>query len=128
MVISYQNIHFPIMKKYLTTLLVISCMVASMFAIRKNFMQSNSIISIRNSQWMKVHIQVRKGYSDNPNHDHLIFDQFLDKGQSRAFTVANGDDIVYRRDLDPNHPDGRHFTKWTYANYDNSSICSIDNP
>lgn len=128
MVISYQNIPFIIMKKYFTALLVIICIVVSIFAVRKNFMQFNSIVSIRNSQWEKVHIQVRKGYSDDPVNDHLIFDQFLDKGQSRSFTVDNGDDIVYRRDLDPDHPDGKHFTKWTYANYDGSSICSVDNP
>lgn len=128
MVIGYQNIPFITMKKYFTVLLVIICILVSVFAIRKNFMQFNSIVSIRNSQWKTVHIQVRKGYSDDPGHDNLIFDQFLDKGQSRSFTVDNGDDVVYRRDLDPDHPDGKHFTKWAYANNGGSSICSIDNP
>lgn len=128
MVIGFQSTPFVTMRKYFTIIMVIGCIIAMIFAIRRNFMQFNSIVSIRNSQWEKVHIQVRKGFSDDPSRDQLIFDQFLDKGQSRSFTVDNGDDIVYRRDLDPNHPDGKHFTKWTYANYDGATICSVDNP
>ena len=116
------------MRKYFTTLIVIGCIIASIFAIRRNFMQFNSIVSIRNSQWEKVHIQVRKGFSDDPSRDQLIFDQFLDKGQSRSFSVDNGDDVVYRRDLNPNHPDGKHFTEWSYANNVGSTICSVDTP
>jgi len=128
MVISYQTTLVATMRKYFTTLIVIGCIIASIFAIRRNFMQFNSIVSIRNSQWEKVHIQVRKGFSDDPSRDQLIFDQFLDKGQSRSFSVDNGDDIVYRRDLNPNHPDGKHFTEWSYANNDGSTICSVDTP
>ena len=116
------------MRKYYTTLIVIGCIIASIFAIRRNFMQFNSIVSIHNSQWEKIRIQVRKGFSDDTSRDQLIFDQFLDKGQSRSFSVDNGDDIVYRRDLDPNHHDGKHFTEWSQANDDGSAICSIDTP
>ncbi len=128
MIISYPNILLITMKKYFTTIMVIGCIVASVFAVRRNFMHFNSIVSIRNSQWEKVHVQVRKGFSDDPGRDQLIFDQFLEKGQSRSFTVDNGDDVVFRRDLNPDHPDGKHFTRWAYANDGGSGICSVDNP
>jgi len=128
MVESYQHILTVIMKRYLTTLLAIAIIITLILIIRRSYIQYNSIVSIRNSRWERVRIQVRKGFAPDPANDKLIFDQFLTKGQARAFTIDNGDDIVYRRDLDPNHADGIHFTPWTYANCDGSSTCTVYDP
>jgi hypothetical protein len=98
------------------------------FVIKRSYMQFNAIVSIHNTQWQKVHVQVRKGYDPDPAKDKLIFDQYLVLGQSRTFTVNNGDDIVYRRDAYPDHADGKHFTRWTYANCNDSQNCVINNP
>ncbi|HVV54757.1 MAG TPA: hypothetical protein VHC47_05515 [Mucilaginibacter sp.] len=97
------------------------------FTIRKNYLAYNSIVYISNTRWHKVRVQVRKGFNPDPLHDKLIFDQYLMMGQSRTFTVDNGDDILYRRDENPDHPDGIHFTKWVYVDCDGSSTCTLDN-
>ena len=128
MVLGYQNVLFIMMKKYSAMVFLVAMVVSVIFIVRRNYMQFNSIVSVSNSRWANVHIQICKAGNGDPATDKLIFDQSLSKGQSRTFTINNGDDIVYRRDLDPNHPDGKHFTNWTYANYDGSSVCSIDDP
>ena len=91
-------------------------------------MQYNSIVSIVNTRWQKVRVQVREGNNPNPLHSRLVFDQYLTKGQSRTFTVSNGDGIIYRRDRDPNHADSVHFTNWIVAKSDNSSTFILNNP
>ena len=116
------------MKKYLIATTILTIMVTLFLVIHRNVIQYNSIVSIKNTHWKKVHVQVRKGYNPDPSHDKLIFDQYISMGQSRTFTVDNGDDILYRRDSDPNRPDGIHFTSWTYANCDDTSTCTVDNP
>jgi hypothetical protein len=128
MVKSYQNLFFVTLRKYLTTLLVIVVIVSLAFLFFSNYLQFNSTVSITNTRWQKVHIQVKDGQSSGTGVDHIIFDQYLIEGQSRTFTVSNGDDILYRRDRDPDHADGVHFTEWTSANCDESSVCIVNNP
>ena len=108
--------------------MVLSIIVAVFFIFRKNFMQYNPVVSITNTKWQKIRIQVRAGDSPNPLSNKLIFDQYLTKGQTRIFTVGNGDNIVYRRDSDPNHADSVHFTNWIVAKCDNSSTFILNNP
>ncbi|HVW16144.1 MAG TPA: hypothetical protein VHB54_20100 [Mucilaginibacter sp.] len=115
-------------RPYLRTALYIVLMPALYFIVRKNYLEYNSSVSIRNMRWHKVHVQVRKGFDPDPAHNKLVFDQYLVLGQSRTFTIDNGDDILYRRDANPNHPDGIHFTAWAYADCAGSSGCSVDNP
>jgi len=116
------------MKKYFTVIMALAIVATLYFVIHRNYIQFNSTVSIKNTRWQKVHVQVRKGYNPDPNHDRLIFDQYLTMGQSRTFSVDNGDDILYRRDVDPNNADGKHFTNWTYANCDDSSACTVNDP
>ncbi|MGZ3751603.1 MAG: hypothetical protein ACXVAU_10035 [Mucilaginibacter sp.] len=116
------------MKSYFTAVMVITTAASLFLAIHKNLIHFNSTVSIKNNHWEKLHIQVRKGYSPNPDNDKLIFDQSITMGHSHAFIIDNGDDILYRRDRDPSHPDGIHFTNWTYANCDDSAVCKVDNP
>ncbi len=115
-------------KKYFNGMMFLTFMATLYLVIHKNYIQFNSTVSIKNTRWQKVHLQVCKGYNPDPSNNRVIFDQYLTIGQSRAFTVDNGDDILYRRDIDPNHPDGVHFTNWAYANSDNSSGNSVNNP
>lgn len=124
MIINSQNIGLITMRKYITVFMAVALAAALFYLIKKNYTGYKSLVSIRNTRWQKVHIQVRTDTSP----DAPIFDEYLNRGQSRAFTMNEGDNIIYRRDLDPNHPDGVHFTKWTYANCGDSSACTINNP
>lgn len=128
MVEIYQNIPFFIVRKYLTTIFVTGIFAVLVFVLYRNYMPLNSTVSISNSRWQKVHIQVKKTSATIPESAGIIFDQYLVKGQSRSFTVNNSDNILYRRDLDPDHPDGVHFTDWTSANNDGWAVCTIKDP
>ncbi len=128
MVESFQNSSFIVMKKYLAVIMVLFLIAAFFFILHKNFMQYNPIVSIVNTRWQKIHVQVREGENPNPLNNKLIFDQCLTKGQSRSFMVDNGDNIIYRRDRDPNHADSVHFTNWIVAKCDNSSTFILNNP
>ena len=127
MVISYPNALLITMKRYFATVLIITGATLFIFLLRKNLQHFNSFVSISNMRWQKVHVQVRKGRSD-PFHDKLIFDEYLIKGQSRTFTVDDGNDIEYRHDIDPNDADGVHFTNWTFAGAGDSSVCNVNFP
>ena len=116
------------MKKYFTLVMALTFMVTLYLLIYRNYIKYKSTVCIKNTHWQKMHVQVRTGYNSDPFHNRLVFDQYLTLGQSRTFSVDNGDDIMYRRDTDPNHGDGSHFTVWTYANCDNTSTCTVDNP
>ena len=124
MITNSQNIGLITMRRYFTAFMAIALATALFYLVKKNYTGYKSLVSIRNTRWQKVHIQVRTG-SDPAK---PIIDEYLDKGQSRAFTINNEADIIYRRDLDPNHPDGVHFTKWAYANCGDSAACIINNP
>jgi hypothetical protein len=116
------------MNKYFITAMALTIIATLYLVIYKNYVQFNSTVSIKNTHWKKVHIQIHKGYHTGPDNNKLIFDQYLIMGQSRTFTVNDGDDILYRRDKDPDHPDGKSFTNWAYANCDDSFGCTVDNP
>jgi hypothetical protein len=124
MITNSQNIGLIIMRRYFTAFMAIALAAALFYLVKKNYTGYNSLLSVRNTRWQKVHIQVRA--ENGPGKP--IFDEYLDKGQSRAFTITNEDNIIYRRDLDPNHPDGTHFTNWVYVNCGDSSACTINNP
>ena len=124
MIISSHHIGLIIMRKYITVFMAVALAAALFYLIKKNYTGYNSLVSIRNTRWRKVHIQVRA--DEHPGTP--IFDEYLEKGQSRAFTMNDGENVIYRRDLDPDHPDGVHFTKWAYANCGDSAACTINNP
>ena len=128
MVESFQNTPFIVMKKYLAVVMMLCLASAIFFIFRKNHTPYNAVVSIINTRWKKVHIQVREGENPDPLRCKLIFDQYLTRGQSRSFTVDNGDNIIYRRDRDPNHADSIHFTNWIVAKCDNSSTFILNNP
>jgi hypothetical protein len=116
------------MRKYFITVIVLFSAATLYLVIRKNYLEFNSTVSIKNTRWEKVHIQVRKGYSPDPLRNKLIFDKDLALGESHTFKVDNGDDIIYRRDKDPDHADGKHYTNWIYANCYNASYRMVDDP
>ncbi|MBS1528686.1 MAG: hypothetical protein JSU01_00140 [Bacteroidetes bacterium] len=112
------------MRKYFTAFMAIALAAALFYIVKRNYTGYNALVSIRNTRWEKVHIQVRTA----DNTQKLVFDEYLYKGQSKAFTMSSGNKIIYRRDLDPDLPDGVHFTGWTAANCGDSSVCTINNP
>ncbi|HWD89605.1 MAG TPA: hypothetical protein VG367_15845 [Mucilaginibacter sp.] len=124
MITNSQNIGLIIiMRKYFTAFMAIALVAVLFYIVKRNYTGYNALVSIHNARWQKVHVQVR--IDDNSR--KLVFDEYLYKGQSKAFTKSEGNDIVYRRDLDPDRPDGVHFTNWTPANCGDSSACTINN-
>jgi hypothetical protein len=117
-----------LMKKYFTVMMALAVIAIFYLIIHRNYIQFNSTVSIKNTHWKKVHIQVRNDYNPDLHHHELIFDQYLTLGQSRTFTVDNADNILYRRDTDPTYADGTHFTNWTHANTDSSATCTVNKP
>jgi len=77
MIISSQNIGLIIMRKYITAFMAIALAATLFYLIKKNYTGYNSLVSIRNTRWQKVHIQVRM---DNTQ-GKPIFDEYLNKGQ-----------------------------------------------
>jgi hypothetical protein len=128
MVENFPNTPFIVMKKYLAIVMVLCLASAIFFIFQKNHVQYNAVVSIINTRWQKVRIQIREGDKPDPLRCRLIFDQYLTKGQSRTFTVDKGNNIIYRRDSNPNKADSMHFTKWIAAKCDNSSTFILDNP
>ena len=128
MVENFQDIGLITMKKYFIALLSLAVVVALLLILRSYYMRYNSVVSIKNTKWERVHVQVREDNGSGSAGNKLIFDQYLVKGQSRSFSVNKGNNIAYRRDLDPNHPDGLHFTAWAHANWEDSYTCTVDNP
>lgn len=128
MVENYPDMPSFIVRKYFTTIFVTGIIALLLFVLYSNYMQFHSTVSITNSRWQKVHVQVKKAFRSGAARSDIIFDQYLVKGQSRSFTVDESDDILYRRDLNPDHADGIHFTNWTHANNDGSAACTIKDP
>jgi hypothetical protein len=124
MIIGSQSIGLVVMRKYITAFMAIALAAALFYLVKKNYTGYNSLVFIRNMRWQKVRIQIRT--DDDPAKP--VFDEYLNKGQSRAFTMHDGDNIIFRRDLDPNHPDGVHFTEWRRANCGDSAACTINDP
>ncbi|MFI5160960.1 MAG: hypothetical protein ACHQHN_06760 [Sphingobacteriales bacterium] len=116
------------MKKYLAIVMMIGLASVVFFIFQKNHMQYSAVVSIKNTRWQRVRIQVREGENLDSLNSKLIFDQYLSKGQSRSFTIDNRNNIIYRRDRDPNNADNLHFTKWIVAKCDNSSTFILNNP
>lgn len=112
------------MRKYFTAFMAVALAAALFYLVKRNYTGYHSLVSIHNTHWQKVHVQVRMA----GNSQRIVFDEYLFQGQSKAFTMSSGDNILYRRDLDPNHPDGVHFTGWSPANCGDSSACAINNP
>lgn len=111
------------MRKYFTAFMAVALAAALFYIVKRNYTGYHSLVSIHNTHWQKVRVQVRMA----ANFQKIVFDEYLFQGQSKAFTTNSGD-ILYRRDLDPNHPDGVHFTRWAPANCGDSSACMINNP
>jgi len=124
MITNSQNIGLITMRKYFTAFMAIALATALFYIIKKNYTGYHSLVSVHNTRWQKVHIQVRMA----DGQQRVVFDEYLYKGQSKAFSMNSGDAIVYRRDEYPDHADGQHFTKWIPANCAGASACDINNP
>lgn len=112
------------MRKYFTAFTAIALIAVLFYIVERNYTGYSALVSIYNTRWQKVHVQVQTA----DNSPKMLFDEYLYKGQSKAFTMSGDGGIVYRRDLDPDRPDGIHFTGWTPAKCGDSSACTINNP
>lgn len=72
-----------------------------------------------------MNIQVRIGSSRNPEDNRLYFD--ASPARNQHITVPCDHVCWYRRDADPNMPDGS-YTKWMSRNCMLNSNCEIENP
>lgn len=78
-----------------------------------------------NKNWNQLHLQVRVGNQSVPENNTLVKDVVLKKGES-----VNVDyDVLcyYRRDADPDKPNG-NFTTWTGTGCFKNQLCEVDNP
>jgi hypothetical protein len=96
------------------------------FKMPKMKMHHNATITIVNKYWASIHLQVRVGNYSDPLQNQLQYDGSLAQSDSKSFPVSAPNTVIYRRDANPNNPDGSHFTNWTFANC--TSDCVIDNP
>lgn len=115
------------MKRYFLFMMFFSATVGLFGVLTKKFSGLSSNITLTNKYWEKIHVQVRSGYEPDPAKNKLIVDRYLSKGESVTFSESGPENVNYRRDVDPDNADGKHFTEWTYANCPDSN-CIIDNP
>jgi hypothetical protein len=93
--------------------------------ITESFGNSRTIdnsVTITNSQWNTLHLQVRSGNTQNPDQNaQTLYDGNLLRGQSQTFSFPIF--LWYRRDTNPDYPNGQ-FTGWTMC----STNQVINNP
>lgn len=68
---------------------------------------SGQAITIRNRVWNRVNVEVRKGKSDNPDQNASQGTQVLQKNGAWSVPCKADEGYVWwRRDPDPDHPNG----------------------
>jgi hypothetical protein len=73
-------------------------------------------VTLRNENWTRVVVEVRKGNAGNPNQDPVYPGSpftFIGHPTSRSLSCSAREGYVdYRRDRNPDHPTGQ-WTEWT---------------
>jgi hypothetical protein len=114
------------MKKYFILMMAFSALLAVCGFFLKDVPAIKSNVSFVNRSWHSIHLQVRIGQNADASQDRLVFDKFLLRGQKLTLKATEPQILLYRRDANPDHADGRHFTEWTAANCDGGN-CVISN-
>lgn len=98
----------------------------SAFDLKGSIKKADYKVTIINKYWNSLHLQVRAGNNSIPENNVLVRDVVLKKGES----ISVDYDVLcyYRRDADPDRPDGKNFTTWTAAGCSRNQPCTVDNP
>lgn len=68
--------------------------------------KARTIVILRNTHWARVKVEARQGNFQNPMQNRSLGSKVLKRGE--AWTIETGrQDLFYRRDADPDHPNGR---------------------
>ncbi len=118
---------FLTLKVFNATLLFLFTIAFFSFKMKtKETKKADYNVTIINKYWNSLHLQVRVGNQSVPENNSLVKDVILKKNES----VSVDYDVLcyYRRDADPDHPDGVNFTTWTGAGCFRDKPCVVDNP
>jgi|SRR6185437_11042553 len=121
-----------VMKNQILTVKLLAAVLFSVpvlffsFKTESHKKHSNYTVTFINKYWANMHLQVRVGNNSQPENNPL----FYDKNLPRNTPLPIGYDVLcwYRRDANPDRPDGVHFTNWTSTGCFRGSPCTVDNP
>lgn len=74
-------------------------------------MPTDTVI-LQNTNWNSVNVEVRKGNYDNAESNPSLGSRTLTRNSDWTI-YSDGEDIFYRRDTDPDHPNGQ-WTSWIH--------------
>lgn len=112
------------MKRITASLLLLSIFILAGSFTKKEKKQQAFTVTILNKYWTNFRLQVRVGNFTNPERNELKYNDNVKQGGSVPFSTTTPNSVFYRRDANPNNPDGVHFTNWTSVGYGTT----IDNP
>ena len=117
---------FFINRKVVAVALFFSVPVMLFSFSEKSKKHSDYQVVFINKYWNNFHLQIRVGNNSNPENNAVYYNGNLAHGYQLAVPY----DVFcwYRRDANPNQPDGVHFTNWTSAGCFRNTPCTIDNP
>lgn len=71
-----------------------------------------STVNLHNRSWNRVTVEARIGDDPNPEANRPLGARSLRRGESWVIE-SEGEDVWYRRDVNPDHPDGK-LTVWKH--------------
>lgn len=113
-------------KIVLFSLLILT--LTGLYSFKKNSINSPQAayrVTFINKYWNNLHLQVRVGNQSNPESNQLVQDVTL--GRNQSVTVDYDVLCYYRRDSNPDEPNGS-FTTWTSTGCFSNQSCVVDNP